>query len=899
MFLAVIAAAMKSPRKILVVTVGAAFMATAMLVMALNIFANRQRETVERELRKLLGKEVSFASLEVHLFGWPGFAANELRIDDDPRFAATPVIRARQLILGLSLRQLLWGRIVFDSLSFIEPELQIITDETGLHNLALLAQRHEVFAPLAKPRPPSSLSFDIDAVRIDDGQMIYLDRSVKEAAELQLRDVDFKLSGLDPARTTRLRFAASLVESLGQDIHISGRLGRTRPGESWQTRQMNLTIQLAALHVPLVARAVATLREKLPRELDVTGPMSLRAKATGTLARPRLENILLQAPLFGSSEYNAKVTGSVAFSEKRTWEDAEVQGNLTLQPLSMAHLRKLRWFRQNFSPALVTDGAIAIYSRFEGSWDHLRFGALVRGEKSDWRYQNWLQKPLDRPAEIRARVRRQKNLFFISQSEIASGASRIGFSGIIDAGDDAKLQLRLYQSQAPLASWGEWLAPGAIVASAGRSDLNIVVDQRTRPGSGDNEWRVGGYFKLSGGEFKLAPSGRSIERANGTIQFSGQQAKFDNFSFRLGASDLVLDAVAANLFEPSVNYQLRSAQVNLADLPALVASPALLLKNLRANGTAKITDGALALDATVRAEQGQLSEIDFRDLNAELAWSATGLTIKKLSLRAFDGMVRADGYLANAGAGGAVQLSTQVEDLELRALSARLLPLIRDRLQGQLNGHGEFTVSEASADKKTPFAFKGSGAAAAQHGAIKDFNLINQLLLRSSGAGVSAQSTARLPAAFANLASHSDTVFDSLKIDFTLEAQRLRSDNLIIVTPDYTITGAGWIGLDRTTRWNGLIVLSPRLTQEIQRDYRVLRYLLDRRGRLAITFRIDGTIPNIRIRLDNRILAQFLRGGAAPRERERNAPTPGNQTSPDNRDNKGWLPNVLDRFFNR
>jgi uncharacterized protein involved in outer membrane biogenesis len=893
---------MKSPRKILVFTLAALAIVAALLAVTINIVASRQRESVQRELRKLLGKEVSFTSLEVHLLGWPGFAANDLRIADDPRFAATPIIRARQLILGVKLWPLLIGRIVIDALTFTDPEFQIITDETGLHNLDLLAQRRKEFTPLPKlrsaptERRESSVTFSIDELRIDDGRVIYLDRSVKEPAELQLRDIDMTLRGLDATKTTGLRFAAALAEGLGQDIHITGRLGGVRAGESWQARQMNLAIQLDSLHVPLVARAVAALREKIPRELDVTGPMSLQAQASGTLARPRIENITLKAPIFGSSEYNAKITGSVEFSERRSWEDAQLRGNLTIQPLAMAQLRKLRWFRQHFSPTLATDGAIAIYSRFEGSWDTLRFGALVRGEKSEWRYKDWLQKPMDRPAEIRVRALRQKHQFVIAESEITSGLNRIGFSGSVDAGDDPKFQLRLYNSDVPLNGWSEWLAPGAMVGIAGRTDLNIVIDQRTLPGPGNDDWSVRGYFKLSGGEFKHSPSGHRIDRANATIRFNGQQAKFENVNFRLGASTLALDGIAPNIFEPGASYQLRSAQLNLADLPALVTSPAVQLKNFSAKGTAQLRNGTLVLDATAFADQGKLSDLDFRDLSAEIAWSAAGLTFKKLSLRAFDGRVRADGYLANAGDRSArVELSAQADSLEMRALGAGLFPLLGDRIEGQLTGRGEFTVSEANAGKPQ-IALKGSGAATAQRGAIKDFNLVSQLLLRGSGTTVSAQSTSRLPAGFAKLAGSTDTIFDSLKVDFTVEPQRIRTDNLVVVTPDYTITGAGWIGFDRTTRWNGLIVLSPRLTQEVQRDYRILRYLLDRRGRLAITFRIEGAIPNVRIRLDNRALAQFLRGGAAARDPERDTLS---QPSQDNRDDKTWLPNALERFLNR
>jgi hypothetical protein len=91
-----------------------------------------------------------------------------------------------------------------------------------------------------------------------------------------------------------------------------------------------------------------------------------------------------------------------------------------------------------------------------------------------------------------------------------------------------------------------------------------------------------------------------------------------------------------------------------------------------------------------------------------------------------------------------------------------------------------------------------------------------------------------------------------------------------------------------------LIVLSARLTQEVQRDYRIIRYLLDRRGRLAISFRIEGQIPNISIRLENRALAQALRTGSGQKGGSADA-----QGSEGDKENKNWLPDALERFLKR
>ena len=891
---------MKSPRKILVLILIALSIAAVVLVQTFNIVASRHLESVQQELQKLLGKEVRFASLEVQVLGWPGFVAKELRIADDPHFAATPIIRARELILGVRLWPLLFGHVVIDSLTFSEPELQIIADETGLLNLDLLTQRRKDFTPLPKlraaptERRQSNITFSVEALRIDDGRVIYLDRSVKEPAELQLRDIDMKLRGLDSTKATRLRFAAALVEGLGQDVHIEGQFDAAGPEQTWQRREMNLTIQLDSLHVPIVARAIAALRDKIPRELEVTGPMSLQAKASGTLARPRFENITLKAPLFGSSNYNATITGDIEFSERRSWEDARLQGTLAIDPLSMTGLRNLNWFRQRLSPALVTEGGISVYSRFEGTWDTLRVGVLVRADKSEWRYKDMLRKRLDRPAEMKLRIARQKNKFFFHESELASGPNRVGFNGFVDTGDEPKLQLRLYNSKGLVTEWGELLAPAALVAVAGRTDLNIVIDRQAAVGN--DSWSVYGNLKLIDGEFKIAESGGKIDSANATIVFNGQQARFENLKFRLGTSTFTLDGVAPNILSPNAAYQLRSTQLNLADLPTLHAGPNGQLKNFSAKGAAQFRNGALVVDGNVLSFEGRFGEFDFRDLRSEIAWSATGLVFKNLSLRTLDGVIRAHGYLASASDNtGRVELSVQADGLEMRALMTQLIPPIKGKFEGQLNGRGQFALATTNGGEAYN-ELKGSGEITVQRGAIKDFNLVSQLLLRGSGTTVSAQSTARLSPGFANLLTRPDTIFDSLKADFIVEPERIRSDNLVIATADYTITGAGWIGFDRTTKWNGLIVLSPRVTQEVQRDYRLVRYLLDRRGRLAITFRVEGTIPNARIRLDNRALAQTLRGGGLAGNND------GESTARPNRetnDGKKWLPDALERFLNR
>ncbi len=849
-------------------------------------------------MQKVLGQDVSFDALEVNLLGRPGFVAKEFRIADDPRFAATPVVRAKELILGVSLWNLFFGRFVIDSLTFNEPEFQIITNETGLLNLTAFVDRKNELQKLPRVRPPaperkhSPVAFAIGEVRIREGRVEYVDRSIKEPAELRIKNISMTMRELEPAQATKITIAASLSEGISQDVRIDGQLKPASGEHSWFRRGIDLSIRLDSLHVPVVARAIAGLRDKIPRELDVTGPMSFQAQLSGTPERPRIGDITLKVPLFGSSDYNAVINGSVEFSERRTWEDAQIQGKLVVAPLALLQLRKLRLFEQNLSPLLVAAGTLGIYSRFEGTWESLRVGALVRADKAELRYKGWLYKPANVPAEVRMRISRQKQRLLLHESEFVIGAAKMDFAGSIEYEPAPRLQLKVRGKQSPVPAWGQIFTPLDFYGVGGKADWDIDFNKGLTPA--DENWSVQGQLKLTNSGFEHLGNGRRIEKLDGQVLLDGKQARLNNVTFRLGSSMIFLDGAIANLLEPSVIYKLRSDEFNLTDLPSLDAGPPVRLKDVNANGEIQWDNGQLALTGSVTSPEGTLQQFGFGNLRCDVALSAAGLTFKNLSLQTLNGTFRSDGNWASAVESSRLQMSSQVDALDLRGLIAPWIPQVKDHIEGQLNGSAQFDAA-ATNGASLMSVLKGSGEASIRRGVIRDFNLVSHLLLRGSGSSVSAASTSRLPPGFAGLVKRPDTPVESLKANFAIDQRRIHTDNLIITTPDYTITGAGWLGFDRSTKWNGLIVLSPRLTQEVQRDYRIIRYLLDRRGRLGIAFVVEGKIPDVKIRLENRLLAQALRGGSAARDDADG----GGKSNQETKDPKKWLPDALQRFLNR
>jgi hypothetical protein len=889
---------MKSRRKIILLVIAVAVLATAGLLLEFfNLVVASHRDEVRQELQKVLGQDVSFDSLEINLLWRPGFVAKEFRIADDSRFAATPVIRARKLVLGLSLWNLLWRRLAITSLIFDEPEFQIITDERGFLNLGALVDRKaelREFPRLPSPAPtgqqPFPVSFAIDEIVVKRGAVDYVDRSVKQPAELRIRNLTMNVQGFQPDRATRIHIAASLTEGLGQDVRIEGRLAPPEDNRTWLQRDIDLNIQFDSFHVPLVARAIAAVRDKIPRELDVTGPMALHVRVRGNAERPRLEDVTLKIPLFGSSEYNAVINGAIHFTERRSWEDAELKGNVTIDELPLVRLSSLKAFAQLLPANLIREGTINIRSRFEGTWHALRLGVLMNANAADLRYQEWFRKPAETPAEIRARISRTNDGLRFHDSELVLGDNRLHFSGSVDHGLAPRLQLRLRNQGGSVHSWGRFFTMPMFEAQAGKVNMDLTLDKSLAPV--DAAWSVRGRLRLTDAVFKPKAGNRTVENLRGEIAFSGREARLESVRFRLGGSTIFFDGTAANMFEPRFSGSIRSADLLLGDLPVPGTSPAVRLKNVSGPAEFYFEHQQWKLAASVSSPEGEFNALPFQDLRADIGWSAAGLTFSNLRARTLDGQLQSEGrWTAGTANGTQLEFTSQIDAVETAALLARLFPPLRDRFIGRLSGQGRFLQLNGSPTGSLKETLKGSGEAWVEQGMIKDFNLISELLLKGSGATISAASKGRLSAGLAALASRRDTPFETLTADFTIDQKRVFSENLVFTTPDYTVNAAGSIGFDRSTEWKGSLVLSPQLTQEVQRDYRIIRYLLDRRGRLAISFRVDGKLPDITVRLENRALAQALRSGK--NQKDDLADDEGANSQGD----KAWLPEALERFL--
>jgi hypothetical protein len=870
---------------------------TFAFVQSVNILAMKNREQVYQELQKLLGTRASFETLEVHLWGGPGFSAQEFRIADNPRFAATPLLHATELKLGVSVWQLLLGRVVVNSLTFQNPEFQIITDEEGLLNLSALGFDKSDLKEIPKSRLTDRkhpvVSFLVSKIRLRDGRVDFFDRSLKEPAEIQIKNINVDLNGLDPAGKTTLRLTAALTEGLRRDVDIAGEMGPIRRDRPWAQQPVDLKLRFDSLYLPMLARALPLLRNKIPRELDVTGPMSLYTKLGGTFAQPQLTDITLKVPFFGSSDYNAVLTGTMKLPENRSWDKAQLEGKLTIDPINLSNLRNLPVVNELLPVELATEGPMSVYSRFEGSWERLRIGALVKADKSEFRFRDWLRKPPGNSARFVAKLSREKNGVVLHGSELRLGNSTMTLSGIMENTPMPRLRVKLQSGAGKIAAWGHLFSPLSFYGLDGTANWDLLLEKNLA--FADESWSVRGKLKITEAELRHKASGKKIDQLNAAVSFLGKDVRVEAASFRLGSSRFAMAADIPNLSMPSAKYRLSSPELNPSDLPAFPIAGTARIKNLTSTGEILMQEGAAVVQGAVASPEGRLQRTAYRNLQADVAWSPAGLRFKNLTLQTLKGTVRSEGsWMTHADGSKGFELVSQIDSMDVATLVSQIFPELSHRIDGQLNLQGRFNATTDDA-RLSPAELNGSGETSIQHGTIKDFNLFSQFFSRANDPSASGKISSLLPANLIALLDQRDTAFDALKVNFTVEAQQIRASNLSLSTPDYTINASGWIGFDGQTKWNGSLVLAPRLTQELQREYRMIRYLLDRRGRLSMSFRVDGALPNVRVRPENHALAQALRLRSPQKGNE----PPASSDAEPTKKEKSWLPRSLDRLLHR
>ncbi|MGA9671127.1 MAG: DUF748 domain-containing protein, partial [Terracidiphilus sp.] len=192
---------------------------------------------VEDALSSSLGRKVTLGHLSLSLITG-SLNAENISVADDPAFATTPFLQAKQLKIGIEVGPFLFHRLIrVTALTVDSPEIQLIHSEKGAWNFSSIG------GAAASPAPQQQSVFPdltVGEVKIKNGKAtIYSNPAA--AKPFECTEIDLALKQF--SFTKSFPFELSLKLPGDGSFHLNGTAGPVSPTDAAQT-PFNATLQL-------------------------------------------------------------------------------------------------------------------------------------------------------------------------------------------------------------------------------------------------------------------------------------------------------------------------------------------------------------------------------------------------------------------------------------------------------------------------------------------------------------------------------------------------------------------------------------------------------------------------------------------------------------------------------
>jgi uncharacterized protein involved in outer membrane biogenesis len=348
-------------RKVLIgVGVFVVLIIASLLIFVATFDVNRYRGTIQSQLEKRLGRQVTLGEMRLSLFP-PRFRVQNPAISDDARFSSAPFVKAQELDVSVQLMPLLHKDVEINSVNLQRPVVNLIKNGAGVWNFASIGQVSEGAPggqsaptapapsgskpPAAEPSAPPSTEkpFSLGELTITDGQISVLDQGKGKTPSVY-DHIDISLKNFSPDSAFTLDAAVRLAGS-SQEAKLKGEGGPIVNGNPVETpfhgtlslKQIGLSDFAKFMNSPvlngtdgtitgeskitsqsgkLTAQGQTDIQNPKVRGMELGFPISAKYDLTDDLASDMLsiQNLLLKlgsTPLELSGTVNAKPTPAV------------------------------------------------------------------------------------------------------------------------------------------------------------------------------------------------------------------------------------------------------------------------------------------------------------------------------------------------------------------------------------------------------------------------------------------------------------------------------------------------------------------------------------------------------------------------------------------------------------
>ncbi len=342
--------------------------------------------------------------------------------------------------------------------------------------------------------------------------------------------------------------------------------------------------------------------------------------------------------------------------------------------------------------------------------------------------------------------------------------------------------------------------------------------------------------QLNSALFRTADIG--LPNPEGGVNFHNVKGRFtvEDDHLRIGSLSLQLGKSVFNLSGNIRNYAAPKITLFL-DSPYVRSDDAALLATLKPSGQSDGSILPVELTAAVRVAKGEIQNIEFQKLNADMRLASAKLNVKNLEAQVFDGRLA-----------GKANVDLHPDSRQHYTASFSLANLSLDKIQkylqtgerevtGNLSLTGDLTASGRSTDDLIQTA-AGTFHVRADKGVLKRFSVLSKIF---SLLNVLQLARLQLP----DMATDG-MPYNGITGDLTLQNGVVSSDNFFIAGDAMQISAAGKVNLLKK-EFDNIVGVHPLGTlDKIVAKIPVAGWLLtDEKGNLiTVHFRVDGKWDN-------------------------------------------------------
>ncbi len=618
------------------------------------------------------------------------------------------------------------------------------------------------------------------------------------------------------------------------------------------------------------------------------------------------------AGAINAERQNVKIQGTLGPPPTRAFTDVKnlpIRGAITLGPVALGDLKRLGLLADALPKDLSVDGPFSLSADMDGTLADLALQGKLTATDTAVRLKDRFQKPKGIPLLLSTDAQITESKISLKKANITLHTLELNGTGTITREATPGLRLVVDSIRGNLAGWEEMVPFLQGYNLSGALEGQARIEGKMTRGRTPN---INGSVSLTALRATLPQLPQPVTAQRATVTFTGQQAALEETSVGLGKSTMQLAANVESFSPLVLTYRLSAPELWMADLRkhASGSTKQEVLREAKSDGRLWIKNGTLGYRGKLSSAGGTLADIDYTNLQANIALAERVATIEDLRLQAYNGSLQGRGRYDMRTTPPVFTLTAESRGMDVSAFfrSASAAKHIRGKADLDLRLSGSGNRWE---DIKR--ALSGQGRAEVKEGALLDVNIAEGALTGLTGVpGLSLFISPNVRRKYPTIFASQNTQFSELKGSLNIKNGKVHLDDLLITAADWTARGKGWVTLDQAVDMRADLALSEQLSTDLIRSVKELRFLTDRQGRVLFPFALTGTLPSVKAIPDLAYVAGRLVSGTlfkqpAPPPRETpqteqkspTSPPPAQPTEPKKTSPEEQLRKSLERIFGR